>query len=378
MSIASLAGPSTTFLPVSQLTARELRWLWPGRLALGKLAMLDGDPGLGKSLVTLDLCARLSTGRPFPDGSPIDRPINSLVLNAEDDGQDTVRPRLQALGADLERVFLYHAPDGKAEDWPSIPGGLLGLHAALTRTQARLVIFDPVMAFLHPGVAINQDASVRQALLPLAQLAARHDCAMILVRHLNKSGRGRALYRGGGSVGLVAVCRSAWLIACDPLNHKRRVLAQVKNNLARPQPSLVYEVEAPTVGPATVSWLGTTPATADELLAATELAGPTLSARQRAHEFLLDVLQEGPMLSREIWPLAQEQRLSRRTLHRAREALKIKTEWVHVEGATRTYWLLPGQQLVRHVGPASATPDLDAYLETLQKHYPPPSPLDDL
>ena len=87
-------------------TPRPLSWFWPGRLALGKLAILDGDPGLGKSLVALDLCARLSTGRAFPDGRPCPGSGNALVLNGEDGVEDTIRPRLQALGADLERVFV--------------------------------------------------------------------------------------------------------------------------------------------------------------------------------------------------------------------------------------------------------------------------------
>src|SRR5437764_7462085 len=94
--------------PVRQVTTRPVSWLWPGRLALGKLAILDGDPGLGKSLVTLDLCARLSTGRPFPDGSPGPGVGTAIVLNGEDGAEDTIRPRLQALGADLERVFVPH------------------------------------------------------------------------------------------------------------------------------------------------------------------------------------------------------------------------------------------------------------------------------
>src|SRR5438105_13300949 len=97
---------SVCLQPVSQLTARSLDWLWPSRLALGKLAMLDGDPGLGKSLLALDLCARLSTGRPFPDGQPGPGVANSIVLNAEDSAEDTIRPRLEALGADPERVFV--------------------------------------------------------------------------------------------------------------------------------------------------------------------------------------------------------------------------------------------------------------------------------
>ena len=104
MSSSPNTDPSVRVQPVSQLAPRPVEWLWPGRLALGKLAILDGDPGLGKSLVTLDLCARLSTGRAFPDGSPGPGPGSAIVLNGED-GEDTIRPRLQALGADLDRVF---------------------------------------------------------------------------------------------------------------------------------------------------------------------------------------------------------------------------------------------------------------------------------
>src|SRR5947199_2428072 len=97
---------SSCLRPASRLAPRSVTWLWPGRLALGKLAILDGDPGLGKSLVTLDVCARLSTGRPFPDGSPGPGVGSALILNREDGAEDTIRPRLQALGADLARVFV--------------------------------------------------------------------------------------------------------------------------------------------------------------------------------------------------------------------------------------------------------------------------------
>src|SRR5439155_6958136 len=98
---------SSDVVPASRLVPQALSWLWPGRLALGKLAILDGDPALGKSLVALDLCARLSTGRPMPDGSDGPGPACAVVFNAEDDSEDTVGPRLRALGADLERVLVW-------------------------------------------------------------------------------------------------------------------------------------------------------------------------------------------------------------------------------------------------------------------------------
>src|SRR4051794_38446331 len=146
--------------PLSELAPRPVSWLWPGRLALGKLAMLDGDPGLGKSLLTLDLCARLSTGRPFPDGAPGPGIGPAIILNAEDSEEDTLRPRLQALRADLNRVFILHPEEG--------PGQLLRLPCqtellddALQRTQARLVVLDPIVAFLDPSVCCNSDQGIR-------------------------------------------------------------------------------------------------------------------------------------------------------------------------------------------------------------------------
>jgi RecA-family ATPase len=223
-----------------ELVPRPLDWLWPGRLAFGKLAILDGDPGLGKSLVTLDLCARLSTGQPFPDGSSCPDPGNAIVLNAEDGAEDTVRPRLQALGADLARVFVLHSENADAGGLLRLPSQLAILDDAMMRTRARLLVIDPVVTFFDSSVQTGSDASVRSALAPLARHAAKHGCAVLLVRHLNKSGRGPSAYRGGGSIGLLGACRSGWLVARNPKVPEQCVFAQVKNNLATAQPSLAY------------------------------------------------------------------------------------------------------------------------------------------
>src|SRR5947199_5192243 len=144
----------------SALTPRPIEWLWPGRLALGKLSLLEGDPGLGKSLISLDLCARLSRGLPFPDGSGGGEPCNCLVLNAEDGEADTVRSRLVALGADLDRVFVLTG-GGLSGQTIRLPSKLKVLDEALARTQARLTVIDPLLAFLDAGVASGNDQSVR-------------------------------------------------------------------------------------------------------------------------------------------------------------------------------------------------------------------------
>src|SRR5262249_26566324 len=143
---------------------------------------------------------------------------------------------------DLERVFVLR-PRSDLGPTLRLPGQTRLLDAALARTQARLVVLDPVVAFLDACAFSNSDQGVRRALLPLAGLAARHFCAILLIRHLNKLLGGLALYRGGGSIGFLAACRSGWLVGRDPQEPGRRVLAQVKNNLAPPQPSLAFALE---------------------------------------------------------------------------------------------------------------------------------------
>src|SRR3954471_17634161 len=166
--------------PVSQLTPRPVSWLWPGRLALGKLALLDGDPGLGKSLVALDLCARLSTGRPFPDGSPGPGVGSPLILSAEDSVEDTPLPRLQVLGADLARTFVQRRADPDPAEPLRFPTHSAILDHALTQPRPRLLVIDPITAFLDPNILGGSDPGVRRALFPLARLAEKHQCAVLL------------------------------------------------------------------------------------------------------------------------------------------------------------------------------------------------------
>ncbi len=364
--------------PVSRLAPRAVEWLWPNRLPAGKLAILDGDPGLGKSLVTLDLCARVSTGQPFPDHSPGPGPGTAIVLNGEDGAEDTIRPRLQALGADLDRVFVLHRHRQDGHALFRFPTGTPVLDQALAATGARLVVIDPITAFLDPSIATGNDPCVRRALTPLACLAEKHACAVLLVRHLNKAGGFRSVYRGGGSIGIVGLCRAAWLVAQDPHVPHRRVLAQVKNNLAGPQPSLTYAVAVPGGARGPLTWLGTSPLTADQLLAAAGTRPAGLPPREQAQAFLAAVLEEGPRTCRELWPLAREQRLSRRTLRRAKLDLGIRSVRVRVDGQNLSYWLLPGQKLPESVPPDAAPPDLEPWLAPLRGPFPDATPLDDL
>ncbi len=361
---------------IGQLVPRPLAWLWVGRLVLGELGLLEGDPGLGKSLLALDLCARLSAGRTWPDGSAGPEPCSALVLNAEDDNDHTVRSRLEAAGADRDRVFVVDHDEGDLEEPLRFPSGVSQFDDILTRTGAKLVVIDPILAFLDKNVNPKSDASVRRALRPLARLAAKHGCTILLVLHLNKNPRGKALYRGLDSIAFVAACRSTWLVAPDPQAPRRVVLAQQKNNRAAPQSSLAYEVTAGPDEAPTVSWLGPCAWTADQLL-----ASPHRTPRpqyDRACRFLQSFLKDGPRTSRELWTAAQEEGLSDRTIQRAKIEMEIRSVWVSLDKTPVSYWLLPGQELPATVPPEAAPPDLEPWLRPLRERFPPTTPLDDL
>jgi AAA domain len=360
--------------PFSELTPRSIAWLWPQRLAYSKLALLEGDPGLGKSLVALDLCARLSTGRPLPDGQPSPEPVTVLVLSSEDVAEETILKRLEAFGADIKRVI--HMPR-EVDDAPALlfPAQIQELDDALTRTKARLVVIDLIVDFLEPRINVNSDKSVRSALLPLARLAEKHQCVILLLRHLNKDGRWRSIYRGSGAIGFIGACRSAWLVAADPNDADRCVLAQVKNNLAARQPSLVYQVVEQEGAPPQLNWLGPCDWTADQLLAGAT-APATGSPRDRAKEFLTELLANGPVTSRAVWEAAQAEGLAKRTLDRAKEDLEIQSGRVWDGEKQVVYWLRKGQELPRPE-PPKGMPDLEPWFERLREHFPPANPLDE-
>ncbi len=345
----------------SQIAPRALEWLWPGRLALGKVAVLDGDPGLGKSFLTLDICARLSRGRPFPDGAPSPGPANALILNGEDCPQDTMRQRLVDLDADLDRVF-FHKEDDLLKS-VSFPSDTKWLHRALTRTRAKLLVIDPIMAFLDANISSVSDQSVRRALGPLRRLSRLHHCATQLVRHLNKRPGLRAVYRGVGSIGIIGSGRIASLVGRDPVKPGVCVLAQAKSNLAEAAPSLAYRLQGTEDGRVIVDWLGRSPWTADDLTAVPQ----RVRARDQARNFLLAALADGPRLAREVGRAAHQLGLSDSTMHRAKQELQVSTRRFRVNGRPVYYWVLP-----THVIPPQLLPDeddLEPWLAPMRKEF---------
>jgi hypothetical protein len=339
------ARPS--LLNLAQVQPARVRWLWPGRLPLGKLAILDGLPGVGKSLVQIDIIARVTTGRPMPDGGLPDRaePGNVVLLTAEDDLADTVVPRLLAAGADLKRVVALRGvlePDG-TERWATLKD-LQVLREAVLDTQAVLVAVDPLAAYISARMA--RDEEVRERLGPLARLAEDAQATVWAIRHLNKQvALTDPILRGGGSIGIIGAARAGLLAAFDPGDPEgeRRVLAVTKTNLARRVASLAYRVVEADGVPA-VEWLGRSDHTARSLLRAQAEEPEERAALQEAVEFLVEALAQGPRPAEEVLREAQQAGLAERTVRRARAVARVVSRRVGgLGGAGRWVWALPDQ-----------------------------------
>jgi putative DNA primase/helicase len=351
-------GTSTAVLVDLETVVRKpIRWLWPGYIPLGKVSVWDGDPGLGKGTVSLDIAARVTTGRAMPDGTPgLDRPRGVVFLSPEDDPADTIGPRFDLAGGDDARFVLLTGVVHHGElSLPTVED-LGPIEEAIDRVDAAVVTIDPVMAHIPDARDAHKDQAVRRALAPLAVLAARKSVAVILVRHLNKTAGGNALYRGGGSIGIIGLSRAGCLFGVDPTDptKARRVMIPHKHNLsglASPYAFTIIVKDVPGLGPVSkIRWDGPCDVSTTDLL-----DQPVTAAEQSdlddAMAFLGEILAFGPEWRRAIRKEAQERDISTATLRRAKSKLGIKADRAVHRGPW--FWHLPSQK-GRH--PANPVP----------------------
>lgn len=313
---------------MADVAPRDVDWLWPGRIAIGKITLLFGNPGLGKSFVTVDMAARVSTGAQWPDGQEC--PMGDVILmNAEDDAADTIRPRLDAAGADVNLVHTIEgvrcaAGGGKTKTLSLSLADIPTFEEALKRNpDTKLVVIDPVSAFLEDADS-HKNAEIRALLAPLSKLASKHRVAIVLVTHMNKTTGGRALNRAMGSMAFAAAARAAWLIVEDGTNPRRRLFLPTKNNLALDTDGLAYCIEGEGKT-AHVQWESGPVATrADEALAAME-PDPKTSPKKKeaAEEWLKQALENGPVPKTEIERQAKDAGMAWGTVRRAQGELGI-------------------------------------------------------
>jgi putative DNA primase/helicase len=310
------SGPAAARRPsrvrrACDIEPQTVTFLWHPYLPLGKLSLLDGDPGLGKSWIAAALATAGSRGDGLP-GAGAFSPFRTLICTAEDNLSDTLRPRLDQLGADTSLVLLHESllDLSQSDDFAE-------LEQALEDFQPRLLILDPVVAYLGAKIDTYRANEVRAILAPLGHLAARHGCAILAIRHINKSRGARSLYAGQGSIDFAAAARSVLLAGSSGDDDTERAVVHIKSNLARLGPALAYSVEDQGF-----RWNGESPLRASDLLAA-EATGEDLSTLDEARAFLRSLLASGPVPAADIWSAGREAGLAERTLRRAKQRENI-------------------------------------------------------
>jgi len=333
----------------TQTQTKKTEWLWQGRIPFGAITILEGDPATNKSTLTYYLTAALTRGRTiYGNPEPVD---GGVVLVQGEDSESRLRDSLKLRQAVLKRVCVVDRTsldsgsstvlldgtdetDGrKATDETD---GLKALSAAVEEVGARLVVVDPVDEFFS-GSLRNDDVA-RRAMTPLVNFAATNNVAVILVRHLTKTGGGGALHRGRGSIRMISAARSALLLAVDPADRNRRILAQTKSNLGRLAPSVSFEL-FDYRGCPVIRSLGASPMSAEDLA---QSADPGFRTRLgEAMHAMVRVLAKGPLLVKDAKSQLVDAGVSDRTIRRAREYLGIFTYGEGSGPGSEHFWSLP-------------------------------------
>lgn len=304
--------------PLADTTTQTREWVWANRIPIGAITILEGDPGQGKTTLVADVVARLTSGRPMPNCQGSATCAGAVLVHAEDDVAATLRPALEAGGADVQRIQVYDRT--RFGDQPLVlPDDLNVLEVATANVRAKLMVLDPLSAFL--GTSTNSEQGVRRALAPLTTFAERNGVAVLAIRHLKKSGGGGALYRGLGSIGVIATARSVLLAAKDigsdnPHDH---VLVQTKSNLAAAAGLRYRTVKK---GEAiTIQWLGECEYNPTDLMA----GGTDQTQLQEAAWVLYSFLAEGAVPAKEVINRCLNVGVAKRTLDRAKKVLGVRS-----------------------------------------------------
>jgi putative DNA primase/helicase len=345
------ASEFVTYRQASSIEAKPISWLWPGRIAKGKVSMIAGNPGLGKSQVTASMAAIVSTGGLWPVDRVRAEQGSVVILSAEDDAADTIVPRLHASGADTTRVLILDAVrevnNGKTvERGFNLRIDLSKLGAMLAGIgDVALVVIDPVTAYLGDTDS-HKNAEVRALLAPLSDLAAAHGVAVVCVSHLNKGNSNDALMRVMGSLAFVAAARAAWIVAKDPENERRRLFLPAKNNIGNDLSGLAFSIEsagidspAGMINTSAVAWETDAVSTSVNDVVGSQNDGDNRSAISEAKDFLAGLLADGPLPAKQIKADASGAGFTWRTIHRAADRLKVERRKEGMRGGWT--WQLP-------------------------------------
>ncbi len=333
----------------SEVEIKPVDWLWYQRISLGKLCLITGNPGIGKSQITANIAAAITTGSEFPDGSTC-RKGTVIFISAEDEAADTIVPRLTASGANLNLVHIINyvlSENCKYKDklhfslaahLPELEDLIVSLRDVVA------IIIDPITAYLG-RIDANSNSDVRSILSPLAKIAAKHNLAIICISHNNKNVSQQAMHRVLGSVGFIAACRSAYLVVKDNEEDNKRLFLPLKNNNGNDKTGLAFRIVQTIVNDkietSRVNWLNEVVLkTADEIMSS-PLTNEDKSALEEAEEFLRTLLDSSALPATKIFKLAKEEEISKSTLRRAKKKIGIVVSRQGFSRGSKSMWCLP-------------------------------------
>ena len=305
-------------IKMSEVQSQEIEWLRYPFIPYGKLTIVQGDPGGGKTTLILNIAARLSKGEGLDSDMKLTEPMKIIYQTAEDGLADTVKPRLEKAGADCERIVVIDESD------KSLSMADERLEEAIIQTGARMLILDPIQAYLGGGMDMNRANEARDMTKRLGALAEKYKCAIILIGHMNKASGNKAAYRGMGSIDFFAVARSVLLVG-----RVEGAVVQIKNNLAQFGHPKAFELME-----SGFKWLGDYEITADEVLGG---IAPKANKLEQAKQMLRELAETSNVVqSNEIFDMAEEQGISKRTLENAKKELGIRARKIN----NSWYWEL--------------------------------------
>jgi len=313
---------------MNEVEATEISWLWYPYIPYGKITVIQGDPGDGKTTVVLAIAAAVTTGAALPESKTAAEPMSVIFQTAEDGLGDTVKPRLVQSGADCERVIVID------ESEKELSLSDLRIEQAITQTGAKLFILDPLQAYLGADVDMHRANEIRPVLKRISLIAEKTGCAVVVIGHLNK-GTNKSQYRGLGSIDIQAAARSVLTVGRVKGKPHTRAIVQGKNNLAPEGQAIGFELN-PQTG---FQWIGTLSITIDELLSGVMPERDT--TYDRAVDFLKTELADSDKPAAALYEKAAEQGISERTLRSAKQALGCRA----VRRDNRWYWaVLPSAE----------------------------------
>ena len=318
---------------MEQVEIEKIDWLLYPFIPFGKVTIVQGDPGEGKTTMVLQIIAKLTKGEAVLPSSSNEpaleektmalEPVNVIYQTAEDGLGDTIKPRLLSAGADCSRVMVIDDNDQALTMMDA------RLEEAIIKTNARLVVLDPIQGFLGTAVDMHRANEIRPLMKRVAVLAEKYHCAIILIGHMNKNSNGKSSYRGLGSIDFQAAARSVLIVGRIKDEPEIRVVCHVKSSLAPEGKSIAFRLDKDTG----FEWIGEYDISADDLLSG-DNRGQKIHA---AKEFLKEILASGSVAQTKVAEEAESRRIKKKTLWNAKKELEIDS----VKIGNQWFWMLP-------------------------------------